>query len=211
MDPKTSTTYSEMPRVSYTEDSIETPDGLGMMVSRKYVVRRPMSGDYKLTVAGAGEGNYDLGVGFTDISQGIVGFNLSGIPLMSGSVHNYILGLNRLSGSHTTLRGGFNGGGDEDADIDGLITYASITSDSTSLTAGVVEIPLVIIYGRSVNPKMFVATMNGSEISNLFSPRAGQKDVVTIPLTTGRNELVLTVTEVVDGATDTDRLVFHVE
>ena len=92
-----------------------------------------------------------------------------------------------------------------------LLTYASVSADSTTFEAETDEIPLVILYDRSVSAETFTATLNGTDISSLFKPSPGRIEAVNVPLVTGRNELVLSIERTFENeAIDTDTLVFVV-
>ncbi|UCD63065.1 MAG: hypothetical protein JSW34_09935 [Candidatus Zixiibacteriota bacterium] len=213
LDPLTGRSFEEIPRASYYDDSIGDPDGTAMMEARGFHARRPLSGDYKLTVTGTADGDYSLGCHFYDICDSIAVFDFDRAPITVGGVHNYMLTIDRLSASKSCARGAFEGGGDESPNADRLLTYASIASDSGAFPAGTSAFSLVIVYNRAVLPETFTATLNDTEVSDLFKPVAEGSEVVNVPLEAGLNELVLSVQGMIDDVAvkDTDALVFIVD
>jgi hypothetical protein len=106
---------------------------------------------------------------------------------------------------------GFTGGGQRD-DVDAFLAYFNPTEKQVSLPVGTTSFVVEILYGSTIDSLTFQASLNGALVS-IFNPIAGMSETVNIPLTTGRNTLVLSVDGVrSDGrtATDRDRLVFIV-
>ncbi|MBI4888590.1 MAG: hypothetical protein HY824_15950 [Acidobacteria bacterium] len=106
---------------------------------------------------------------------------------------------------------GFDGGG-QSATVNGFLRYASPAANSTALPAETPAFNVFIFYGKTILPATFEATLNRVPFAG-FTPAPGAKERVTIPLSPGRNVLVLRVSGVTPTgrtATETDRLVFLV-
>jgi VCBS repeat-containing protein len=107
---------------------------------------------------------------------------------------------------------GITGGGGRD-DVDAFLAYVNPLEKSTDLPAGTASFDVTIIYGPTIDPVTFEASLNKEPFDG-FKPVAGTSQTVTIPLSPGRNTLVLKVDGVRSDertATDRDRLVFIVK
>ncbi len=103
-------------------------------------------------------------------------------------------------------------GGGQRSDVDDFLMFANPLQESTALPAGSSSFPITIIYGTTISTSTFQATLNGQPFGG-FHPVAGTSETVSVPLSQGRNVLLLTVDGVrADGrtATDRDRLIFLV-
>jgi hypothetical protein len=106
---------------------------------------------------------------------------------------------------------GTGGGGRED--VDAFLAYLSPVERTTNLPAGTQSFDVIIIYGSTIDPSTFEASLNKEPFSG-FHPVAGPSETVTIPLSPGRNTLRLKIDGVrSDGrmATDQEQLVFIVK
>jgi hypothetical protein len=108
-----------------------------------------------------------------------------------------------------------DGKGQRSSDVNTFLRYAN-PSDSTtvSLPLDTNSYPLAVVFGSDIDPASFSATLNGVDIGSQFNVAAGITSVVNLPLTSGRNTLVLSIKGLrADDrtATDTDRLVFIVK
>jgi hypothetical protein len=104
-------------------------------------------------------------------------------------------------------------GGGQRSDVDAFLSYTRPTAKSVSLPAGTTSYDMEIAYGIDIQQGTFQATLNGNPVGG-FSPVPNTWEVVEIPLSQGRNVLILGVKGTrTDGrtATDKDRLVFIVE
>lgn len=106
-------------------------------------------------------------------------------------------------------------GGGQSEEVDAFLTYYSPQSKDTELSAGTTGFDVDIIYGPTIVPSSFEATLNQQPFSG-FNPVAGntQKKVAVGPLSPGRNVLVLSVNgQKSDGKTanDQDRLTLVVK
>ncbi len=106
--------------------------------------------------------------------------------------------------TEATINSPFGGGGQRD-DVDDFLTYASPTERRTDLPAGTTSFDVEIRYGTTILPATLQASLNGQPFVG-FLPLPGTSQTVTIPLSAGRNTLLLTVDGVrSDGRTATDR------
>jgi H+/Cl- antiporter ClcA len=87
-----------------------------------------------------------------------------------------------------------------------------LTRAETDLPAGTTSFPLLIFYDPAVIASSFAATLNGDAVSSSFHPTPGGFELVNIPLVSGANVLILTISGNFGGhvATDKDRLTFGV-
>lgn len=104
-------------------------------------------------------------------------------------------------------------GGGQRSDVDVFLTFANPSESSVNLDSGSEEFKVYIFYGSAIEASSFEATLNGVPFLG-FNPVAGTKEIVSIPLSPGRNVLLVKVDGTrSDGrkATDRDRLTFIVE
>jgi len=104
--------------------------------------------------------------------------------------------------------------------VDGFLVFLNLASGD------VVQAPVGVVIqfgidGETVDPTTFAATLNGTDVTALFSPgpNANQMTALfspgTTPLVSGKNVLITTVTGTVPGTTrtanDVDRVTFTVQ
>ncbi|MFL5575181.1 MAG: hypothetical protein ACJ79S_04310 [Gemmatimonadaceae bacterium] len=80
------------------------------------------------------------------------------------------------------------------------------------LLAGTTSYPLMVFFGSGIDPATFTAELNGVGIASLFTPTPGGMNVVNIPVSSGRNVLLLQARGI-DGSRmprDADRFVLKV-
>lgn len=214
LDPVTGESTQEIPNASYYREYIEDIDGQGGPESKQLEVMTPPSGDYKIVVSGVEDSLYNIGIFCFDSNKGSIPSrsDFGRIPILPTATHAYTLSFDKTSAAQCFVAGGFEGGG-ESSDIDRLLSYVNITADKTDLPTGTSNTNLFVIYGKTVVPESFEASLNGGDVSNLFKPAAGGHEIVSIPLKAGKNELKLSVNGDIAGEinTDTDNLVFHVK
>lgn len=107
----------------------------------------------------------------------------------------------------------FYGHGQRPADVNAFLAYHRPQKATSTLSAGEPIFKLHIFYGASIVPSTFSATLEGQDVSNLFSPIPSSDQLVIVNLRPGKNVLLLSVDgKRADGkiATDSDRLVFIV-
>ncbi len=176
-------------------------------------VPQPAPGDYDLQVTGTARGTYALEVRTRDPGSTVWTFQATAIPIGVGEVHNYALGFPSKAGQPTDVTGTFDGGSSRSGDAGSLLTYVLPSSVTTTVPNGQMYSALHLVYGACIRPETFKATLNGEDISRIFSPAPSRSQAVNLQLRLGTNVLLLTVTGRLQGgkvATDFDRLVFKV-
>jgi hypothetical protein len=215
-DPLTNTSFQEIPNSAYNnepleDDDTQIPDDDSDTMKSLEVVS-PATGDYTLTVTGTGEGTYDMEISGMDANGQPTVSAFSGVPITTNQVQTMVIHYDSTPGAQLQLSGGFDGGGQRPKDVNHFLSYGNPTSNHVGLPAGASSFSLLIFYSGTVLPATFSATLNGTDVSQLFHPAAGGHEFVALPMASGRNVLVLSI----DGslptrtATDTDRLVFDV-
>ncbi|HNQ78112.1 MAG TPA: hypothetical protein PKJ37_03610 [Acidobacteriota bacterium] len=209
-DPSANKIYAEIPR------SAEGGSVGGGNPNDKYLdIIGAINGDYLVTVVGTGTqlGKYDMEVRTRNSASARFKQFIKNIPTGPGMVNKFLFHYDSSYIQGGTLSGGFDGGGQRPRDVNKFLTYANPSDSQTDLSTGTTTFPLMIFYGNNAITSTFKASMNGVDITNLFSPTAGNHETVNLPLSPGRNVLSLST----DGnlpsriATDTDRLVFIVK
>jgi len=215
-DPLTNTSFQEIPNSAYNNEPLEDDDtqipddDSDTMKSLELV--SPLTGDYTLTVTGTGEGTYDMEIAGMDTNGQPSVSTFSAVPISTNQVQTMVIHYDSTPGAQLQLSGGFDGGGQRPKDVNHFLSYGNPTSSHVSLPAGTSSFSLLIFYSGTVLPATFSATLNGTDVSQLFHPAAGGHEFVNLPTVSGRDVLVLSI----DGnlpsrtATDTDRLVFDV-
>jgi hypothetical protein len=216
VDPLTDTEFNEIPLAGYVEEVIhDNETGEPGIPSKELDIREPMDGTYEMVVTGTADGTYDLSIDPQDrTGASPIEVSFDNIPTAPGVVHHYTFNYSGTPGTPFQLSGGFDGRGQRPSDVNKFLTYANPTSARTELPAGQRSFPLLIFYGATILPETFRATLNGVNITGLFSPKPSGHETVPLSLSFGSNTLVLSS----DGttasgrvATDTDRLVFLVQ
>ena len=103
----------------------------------------------------------------------------------------------------------FSGGGQQ-ADVDQFLSYVNPLEKTTSW-GDRTFIDVVVIYGATIDPLSFDASLDGTSVAGFFTPIPGTSETVTIPLLSGRNTLLLSVEGLKPSgqtAKDRDRLTF---
>ena len=99
------------------------------------------------------------------------------------------------------------------ADVNSFLSYYKPGSTRTKLPSGITSFEIALRYGSTTIPDTFSATLNGVDVTGSFNHTPGTSERVNLPLSAGRNVIVLHVDGVrSDGATatETDRLAFLV-
>jgi hypothetical protein len=98
-----------------------------------------------------------------------------------------------------------SGGGAHRSDVDDFLVYANPLQQRTTVSPGASSFSVTIFYGTQIVPATFRATLNGEPIGG-FTPVAGTRETVAVPLRPGGNALLLEVDGTrSDGHTATDR------
>lgn len=170
------------------------------------------AGAYSLGVTGTNSGPYALSVAVADMrTSAVQQANVTG-DISQGETVKFNMQLDGSTSPSLTFSAGFDGGGQRPRDVNKLLSYINVTGTSTDLPLGATSFALNVVYGRTVVPSTFTATLNGTDISAQFNVVPGTSQMVTLPLGRGRNVLELGVQGLVGTRTvaDKDRLVFSV-
>ena len=216
LDPRTGAVYAEIPG-SYADstfsDDDDDPSAPVDESVKELHVETPMAGTYTVTVVGTDVGTYTaafrLNGNARDASASQV---LTDVPTSPGEVHSYQFNYDPTSSAPVvSLQGGFKGGG-QNGEVDEFLTYTAPTTKTSSLPAGTTSTRVTIIYGATIDPATFHATLEGADVTSAFHPAPGTRESVTLPLVSGRNVLKLGVTgrKGTHSANDQDQLVFIV-
>ena len=104
--------------------------------------------------------------------------------------------------THATVAAG---GGGQRSDVDSFIIFLDPTEKKIDLEAGTTSYDVEVVYGETIDAETFEATINKEPFYG-FTPVAGGREIVTIPLFPGRNVLKFQVDGTrSDGKTATDR------
>ena len=214
-DPVANVSYDEIPGASYdstTESDPEDPNFASHTV-REFELMRAPAGNYTVTVTGTGTGTYmlDMRTASRTNAEGNVVF--ADVPISPGVTHRYSFQFDPAStaGGAIPVGGGFPGGG-QSSTVNAFLSYSAPAESQVALPAGTTSYPLMVFYGAGIDPATFTAELNGVSIASLFAPAPGGMNTVRIPLTSGRNVLILHVRGS-NGSRmprDADRFVFKV-
>jgi hypothetical protein len=213
LDPLSGDSCSEIPNAVYYGEYIESPDGEAGMGSKEIEIRCPAGGEYKLRVTALAEGAYELGIRGYDADGNSFDGDFGKVQATQNAIHVYTVAFDKTSAAASAVSGGFRGSNNEAADIDRLISYANVSTTQTDLPVGTGKFGLYLIYGDSILPETFSASLNEQDVSGSFTPGAGGYETVSMPVQSGQNVLVMTILgNKSDGTvTDTDSLIFMVE
>ncbi len=104
----------------------------------------------------------------------------------------------------------FDGGGQQPAEVNKFLRYASPKENRVKLPAGTTMTWVIVYYGKTIQPPTFAATLNGVNITSQFQPIPGTAQAIKIPIS-GTTKLQLEVVGTKSsGATarDSDTLTF---
>ncbi len=107
-----------------------------------------------------------------------------------------------------------DGKGQRGRDVNRFLRFANPLETSVNLSPETASYDLVVIFGETIVPASFEASLNRSDITDQFTVAPGGTAVVKLPLEPGRNKVVLSIDgERDDGriATDTDQITFVVK
>jgi hypothetical protein len=170
---------------------------------RSIGLAHPESAEYVLSVQGTHAEPYWLTVGRFETGRSIT--LIQADPHVSSNIA-YRIRLNPLDGRQPLrVMGAFNGSTTSPG-AEALLTFASPTTARTELPAGTTRTDLLMFYAADIDPRSFRAQLNGRDVSTLFHPYAGWREVAGIPLTPGVNRLDLAVKGVIDRKRRTERV-----
>ncbi|NMB99504.1 MAG: hypothetical protein GYA35_04395 [Thermoanaerobaculaceae bacterium] len=209
-DPIANKNYNEIPYSSYGG-----PVGGGNLDDKFLDVIGAVNGDYVVTVVGTGttQSKYAMEVYARTSSFTEVNNFMDNISTGPNVVNKFLFHYDSSNIQNSSLSGGFDGGGQRPKDVNKFLTYANPSDSQTELPSGTTTFPLMIFYGKDIITSTFKASLNSVDLTSLFHPKVGTYETVNLPISSGRNVLILSV----DGnlpnriATDTDRLVFIVK
>jgi hypothetical protein len=104
----------------------------------------------------------------------------------------------------------FDGGGQQPAEVNKFLRYASPQQSRTKVSANSQYI-VIVYYGKTIIPSTFTAALDKSDITLRFHPVPGGADAITIPIGTSTTKLQLSVDGLKSSgcrATDSDTLTF---
>jgi hypothetical protein len=101
--------------------------------------------------------------------------------------------------------GAFNGG-TKSPGTDGLLTFASPTTERTELPPGTTRTELLMFYDAGIDPESLRARLNGRDTRTLFHPYPGWREVASVPLTPGENRLDIAIKGVINRKRRTERV-----
>lgn len=221
-DPSAGRLFAEVPGSSYDstaglsnvlDDGTFGPDDAEQ--PKQIELTEAVTGVYTVDVEGTGTGTYELATSLLGNGNRSASINYRDIPIVAGERHRYAFAYNPdavgVPGSTSAGSGGFSGGG-QSAQADAILTYARPGQRQTTLVPGSAQYRLLVFYAPGTVPGSFLAELNGSDVSALFTPVGGSSEIVEIPLSPGRNVLKLRADGIGNGRvlSDADNLVFIV-
>ncbi len=216
VDPISHKSYNGIPKAFYVAEGLDD-DETGQVDTEPTKIAGIASaaeGPYTLQVTGTGIGTYTLQTSRYDASGRFQDVSaLNDIPITPGEVHTYSVNYSISSAAAPTYGGGFCGRSNN-PDVNKFLCYGNPSQATTTLPSGTTNFRFMITYGSTTTPSTFSASINGLNVSNLFSPAPGKTETVYLPLASGKNVLELAIsgsTPTSRTATDSDRLIFSVQ
>lgn len=170
-------------------------------------VRQPVDGAYALEVIGGGAGSYTLDVrGWDGTGTAVARPEVRNVPTAPGVVHVYRLEYAATARVPVTLSARFEG--------DRLLAWVNPAHAETRLAPATRVFPLVVFYGRRIQPVTFSAMLNGDNMSGRFTPEPGTHETVPLPIGPGLNTLEMSVEGTAEDGRpirDAQRLLLRVE
>lgn len=207
IDPLSGNSYEEIPygyyRTTGLRDAVTGDPG---PETQELTVTRPVDGEFSIRILCSYEEEYILEIFGYDTAGDFGSILTREIQHELYTVHTYSLVYkkgNEKDLDSMTLRGGYDGKGNGEGDENLLLSYFNCFSSDIELLAGTKQHKLGIWYYEGTDPKSFIATLNGEDITALFAPKANSNEVVTLDLSQGSNSLVLTI----EGEVQSQRLI----
>ena len=119
-----------------------------------------------------------------------------GVPTRTGETHRYVL----QYAAPPRISGAFGYG-------DRLLSYAAPAAARTELAPAETAVTIVIVYGATIAPETFRATLAGRDVSARFKPAPGRVEAVRLSIAAGSSTLVLSIR----GATAEGRTIVHTD
>lgn len=214
-NPITKTKYLEIPEATYMFMTLAEGDSDG---SKILDIPQPLAGNYQLQVVGIVSETYSLYISaHNDTLSTHSVTDLRNIPIEPNIVHTYNFYFPKTTADVRFFATGANFYGGVEQDIgtntDKLLTYVYPAQETTTLPKGTETASIVVIYDITIIPATFKATLNGTDVTNLFKPTAGWIESVKLKLNPNNtNTLILSAASNLLGKTtiDTDKLIFIV-
>ena len=197
IDPLSGRSFAEIPYSSYEAIGLANlVTGDPGPTTQELAVTEPVNGDFSIRIVCTYEDVYSIEIKGYDKAGDFGHLIARDVPIKLYSIHTYSLRYkkgNEKDLDSMTLRGGYDGTGDEEGDANLPLSYNTCSSSDIELPAETKQYSLGIWYYEGTDPKSFIATLNGKDITALFAPKANSNEVVTLDLSQGSNNLVLTI------------------
>ena len=207
IDPLSGSSYKEIPNGFYGTTGLrDAVTGDPGPETQELTVTRPIDGEFSIRILCSYEEKYYFEIFGYDAAGDFGHILTREIQHELYTVHTYSLRYkkgNEKDLDTMTLRGGYDGTGDERRDGNLLLSYFTCSSSDIELSAGTKQFSLGVWYYEGTDPKSFKATLNGKDISALFTPKANSNGIVTLDLTQGSSSLVLEI----EGDMQSQRLI----
>ena len=207
-DPVSGKTYNSIPNAMYSAEGLDDdvtgePDPHPV---KFFYITGPAVGKYTIQVIGTGSGTYSMQVVTLDTNANeAASTELVDVPTSPGEVQQYTLNYGGSATAPLTFQAGYAGGG-QSKQVNAFLQYSSPAAARIKVSANVTSYRIAIQYGSTILPATFSATLNGNDVSTLFTPVAGTSESVSVPLKPGSNKLLFKVQGVeTNGHTATDR------
>ena len=206
--------FAEIPYSSYETIGIENiVTGKVGPTTKELAFSEPLNGEFSIRLIGSYEDRYAFSIVGYDAAGDFGRIHTKRVLIESNSIHTYSLRYqkgNEKELDSMTLRGGYDGTGDEEADGNLLLSYFVCSSSEIELPAGTKQYSLGVWYYEGVDPETFSATLSGEDITALFAPKANSNEIVALDLSQGNNRLVLTIEGEVQSQKQIDTDTFEI-
>ena len=214
IDPLSGRSFAEIPYSSYEAIGLANlVTGDPGPTTQELAVTEPVNGDFSIRIVCTYEDVYSIEIKGYDKAGDFGHLIARDVPIKLYSIHTYSLRYkkgNEKDLDSMTLRGGYDGTGDEEGDANLPLSYNTCSSSDIELPAETKQYSLGIWYYEGTDPKSFIATLNGKDITALFAPKANSNEIVTLDLSQGINSLVLRIEGDVQSQKLVDTDVFEI-
>lgn len=190
-DVSTAQTVSGIPGAVYSNDSISDATDASSepaeSESRVLEIHSAAIGRYSLKVSPTDRSTYNIGFSCTGIDGPSAHISASDLGIAPGEEHSFIVMIAPMC-SETFVFGAFGGRSS------GLLTYGYPMANHVSLASH--SFRLVIVYDTRMTPSTFAATIDGNSVANLFHPKPGSIEAVTMPVKPGHHIVQINVSGV---------------
>lgn len=197
VDPLSKKSFTEIPYSSYETIGIENLEtGKVGPTTKELAFSKPLNGEFIIRLAGTYEDRYAFEIVGYDAAGDFGRIRTKRVLIELNSIHTYSLRYkkgNEKDLDTMTLRGGYDGVGDEGGDGNLLLSYFTCSSSEIELPAETKQYSVGIWYYEGTDPESFTATLNGEDITALFTPKANSNEIVTLDLSQSKSSLVLKI------------------